>query len=88
MELGKLILASLASFLIATGAQAGKPILGTVIESDHLYPWESQRVNASEWAESGDALAAFNFLQDKLGRPISTRFGMILIPISSIGGVR
>ena len=50
---------------MATGAQAGKPVLGTVIESDHLYPWESQRVNASEWTEGGYATEAFNFLQDK-----------------------
>ena len=69
MQLSKRILMSLAVLLLASGAQAGKPILGTVIESDHIYPWEMQRINASEWAESGDATAAFNFLQDQLGRP-------------------
>jgi hypothetical protein len=36
-------------------AHAGKPMTGTVIESDHLYPWESQRVNATEWTHSGDS---------------------------------
>jgi hypothetical protein len=43
----------LLSFGFTTGARAGKPITGTVIESDHLYPRESQRVNANrirrEW---------------------------------------
>jgi hypothetical protein len=54
MKISNLIL--LASLLVATeAAQAGKPVLGTVIESDHIYPWEMQRINASEWAESGDA---------------------------------
>ena len=70
MKLSRLILMPLASLLIATeAAQAGKPVLGTVIESDHIYPWEMQRINASEWAESGDATKAFNFLQDSLGKP-------------------
>ena len=68
MKICKLLL--LASLLVATeAARAGKPVLGTVIESDHIYPWEMQRINASEWAESGDATKAFNFLQDQLGRP-------------------
>ena len=68
VKISKLFL--LASLLIATAAaQAGKPVLGTVIESDHIYPWEMQRINASEWAERGDATKAFNFLQDQLGRP-------------------
>jgi hypothetical protein len=59
----------LLSLDFTTGAQAGKPITGTVIESDHIYPWEMQRINATEWTESGDATKAFNFLQDKLGKP-------------------
>jgi hypothetical protein len=67
MRFSKLLL--LASLLVATeAAQAGKPILGTVIESDHVYPWEKQRINASEAAEIGDATKAFNFLQDQLSR--------------------
>jgi hypothetical protein len=64
--LSSLVLLSLG---FATGARAGKPITGTVIESDHIYPWEMQRINATEWTESGDATKAFNFLQDKLGKP-------------------
>ena len=64
-----IILATLANLLLATGVQAGKPITGTIIESDHIYPWEMQRVNATEDAESGDAMKAFNFLQDQLGKP-------------------
>ena len=28
-----------------------------------------QRINATEWTESGDATKAFNFLQDQLGKP-------------------
>jgi hypothetical protein len=37
MKISKLIL--LASLLVATeAAQAGKPVLGTVIESDHILP--------------------------------------------------
>ena len=55
--------------MLATAVQAGKPINGTIIESDHLYPWESQRVIATEYAESGEATKAFNFLQDQLGKP-------------------
>jgi hypothetical protein len=67
-KIKKLIL--FASLLVATeAARAGKPVLGTVIESDHIYPWEMQRINASEWTDSGDALAALNYLQDKLGKP-------------------
>ena len=69
MKRSKLILASLASLLIETGVHAGKPILGTVIESDHIYHWEMQRINAAELAESGDATKAFNLLQDQLGKP-------------------
>ena len=70
MKISKLILMSLASLLIVTEvAPAGKPVLGTVIESDHIYPWEMQRINATEWTESGDATKAFNFLQDSLGKP-------------------
>jgi hypothetical protein len=69
MHLSKPILMSLMALLLATGAQAGKPILGTVIESpDHIYPWEMQRVNASEWTDDGSATKAFNYLQDKLGK--------------------
>jgi hypothetical protein len=64
--LSSLVLLSLG---FTTGARAGKPITGTVIESDHLYPWESQRVNATEWTESGYATQAFNWLQDSLGKP-------------------
>jgi phospholipase C len=68
MKISKLIL--LASLLVATeAAQAGKPVLGTVIESDHVYPWEKQRIRATEAVESGDATKAFNFLQDQFGKP-------------------
>src|SRR4029077_18484248 len=77
----------LLSFGFAT-AHAGKPITGTVIESDHLFPWESQRVNATEWTESGDATQAFNWLQDRLGNPILMRCGTISIPTFSTGEVR
>jgi hypothetical protein len=73
MQLSKRILMSLAVLLLASGAQAGKPILGTVIESDHIYPWEMQRINASEWAESGDALAAFNS-PTKIGSDCPARY--------------
>jgi hypothetical protein len=77
MKLSKLILVSLTTLLIAASAayagkpdpDAGIPVLGTVIESDHVYPWEMQRINAGDEAENGDALKAFNFLQDQLGRP-------------------
>ena len=77
-RLRRLILMSITSLLIAApGAYAGKPdpdagipVLGTVIESpDHIYPWEMQRVNATEWTEDGSATQAFNHLQDDLGRP-------------------
>jgi hypothetical protein len=77
-KLRGLIVMSITSLLIAApGAYAGKPdsdagipVLGTVIESpDHMYPWEMQRVNATEWAEDGAATRAFNHLQDDLGRP-------------------
>jgi hypothetical protein len=51
-KLGKRILISLAILLLASGAHAGKPILDTVIESDHIYAWEMQRINASEWTET------------------------------------
>jgi hypothetical protein len=73
MQFSNLIL--IASLLVATGAavagdpDAGIPVLGTVIESDHLYPWEKQRIRATEAVESGAALKAFNFLQDQLGKP-------------------
>jgi hypothetical protein len=69
------ILILIASLLVATeAAQAsdpdgGIPILGTVIESDHVYLWEKQRIRATESAESGDALKALNYLQEQLGKP-------------------
>jgi hypothetical protein len=83
----------IGSLLVATGTafagdpDAGIPVLGTVIESDHLYPWEKQRIRATEAVESGAALKAFNYLQDQLGKPMSTRFGMISIQIFTIGVV-
>jgi hypothetical protein len=73
MQFSNLIL--FASLLVATGTafggdpDAGIPILGTVIESDHVYIWEKKRISATETAESGTALRALNYLQDQLGRP-------------------
>jgi hypothetical protein len=58
---------------MASGAQAGKPITGTVIESDHIYPWEMQRIEAAENAEDGDATKAFKW-QNQTGRiPVRRR---------------
>jgi hypothetical protein len=87
---------SITSLLIAApGAYAGKPdpdagipVLGTVIESpDHIYPWEMQRVNATERAEDGSATRAFNSYKMTSVVPISMRFGTISTPIISIGAV-
>jgi hypothetical protein len=33
--------------VFAGDPDAGIPVLGTVIESDHLYPWEKQRIPAT-----------------------------------------
>jgi hypothetical protein len=76
----------LLSLGFATGVQAGKPILGTVIESDHIYPM--QRINATEWTESGDATKAFIFCKIDSASLTSMRCGTILIPTSFIGEVR
>jgi hypothetical protein len=68
MQFSNLIL--IASLLVATETafaadpDAGIPVLGTVIESDHLYPWEKQRIRATETVESGASLNAFKYLQD------------------------
>jgi hypothetical protein len=83
----RILLSSLVllSFGFATGAQAGKPITGTVIESDHIYPWEMQRINATEWTESGDATKAFRWQFSQVisgGGPLILAVGIIALKIS------
>jgi hypothetical protein len=70
MSMTSLLIAAPCAYAGKPDPDAGIPVLGTVIESpDHIYPWEMQRVNATEWAEDGAATRAFNHLQDDLGRP-------------------
>jgi hypothetical protein len=54
---------------------AGTALAGTDQESDAIPFWRMQRLNATELAEKGpngepsEATDAFNYLQDKLGKP-------------------